>query len=203
MPKIIAVSREFGSGGREFAKRLADELGYKYYDKEIITEIAKRADMDETHVANVLESSVFSQIPLTFAHSFADYAPLHANTTLFGMQNAILKEIAKQGDCVIVGYSANYVLREFSPFSIHVYATTESKLNRCKARAEENEHFTDKQLIKKMKKLDKARAQNHNLFSSTKWGDKNGYNLLLNTTNMEIKKLIPPVAEFIKNWFEN
>lgn len=73
--KIITVSREFGSGGREIAKRLSDVLGIAYYDSEIITEIAKKADLDENYVAHSLEK-VFSRHSRFILHAHSRTFPL-------------------------------------------------------------------------------------------------------------------------------
>ena len=68
--KVITISREFGSGGRELGKRMADVLGFDYYDKEIITAIAAKSGMDENYVESALESNFWQQVPLTFNSSF-------------------------------------------------------------------------------------------------------------------------------------
>ena len=70
--RIITVSREFGSGGREVGKRLADELGYYYYDREIVTAIARKTQMDEGYVASALDSGMFQEVPIHFGRTFAD-----------------------------------------------------------------------------------------------------------------------------------
>ena len=71
--RIITISREFGSGGRELGKRLADELGFDYYDREIISSIAAKQGLDENYVENMLENSAWQTVPLTFRHSFATH----------------------------------------------------------------------------------------------------------------------------------
>ena len=71
--KIITISREFGSGGRELGKRMADVLGWDYYDREIISAIAEKTDLTEEYVENVLNSQAWQSIPLTFGHSFAAF----------------------------------------------------------------------------------------------------------------------------------
>lgn len=68
--RIITISREFGSGGRELGKRLADELGIAYYDKEILAKIAENVRMNEHYIDRVLERSYTVQYPYTFRRSF-------------------------------------------------------------------------------------------------------------------------------------
>ena len=83
MSNIITVSREFGSGGREVGKRLADELGYAYYDREILEEIAKETNMSEWYVENVLEKGVPRSTVLHFGRSFSSYSLAHSSNTAF------------------------------------------------------------------------------------------------------------------------
>ena len=68
---IITISREFGSGGRELGKRLADLLGYSYYDREIITAIAEKHNFAESYVENVLEGNIPFSAPVTFGRTFS------------------------------------------------------------------------------------------------------------------------------------
>lgn len=85
---------------------------------------------------------------------------------------------------------------------IFVYADERSKLKRCKNRAKENEHLTDKEILRNMKQIDKDRAAYHNMCSDEEWGNKNSYHLCINTSGMEIKALIPSVSEYVRVWFD-
>ena len=105
---IITISREFGSGGREIGKRLADEMGYAYYDKEIVTAIAEKHELDEHYVAYALEGSMFRNYPVHFGRTFSYTPTLVSNDTkLFVEQNKLLRELAAKGNCVIVGRAAD------------------------------------------------------------------------------------------------
>lgn len=197
---IITISRQFGSGGREVGKRLSDELGLDYYDREIITEIAKKTELNEEYVANIIEKGGYKNYAFSFAHTmpFVGATPSLVTEVLVAQQK-VLKAIGKKGNCVIVGRSADALLAEFSPFKIFVYADEKSKLARCRNRAPENENLTDKQMLKTFKEIDKGRRSLHDLFSSLDWGDKDGYDLMLNTSNLDIKEIIPALAQLIKS----
>lgn len=201
MKKIITISREFGSGGREVGKRLADELGIPYYDREIITEIAKETGLSEQYIQNISEKGIYPYA-LQFAKSFATYSSLQSNQTevLVAQQN-ILKEIAEKGDCIIVGRGANVILKEYNPMNIFVYADMESKIKRCKEKAIEGEEHSDKEIENKIMQIDNNRKNYQKVISNLEWGDKRNYHLCINTSNMEIKTIIPSLAEYIKNWF--
>jgi cytidylate kinase len=195
---IITVSRQFGSGGREVGKRLADALGYDYYDKEIVSKIAENTQLDEGYVDKVIESGGFKNYAFNFGRSMPLIVttPTTVTDVLVEQQN-VLKKIAESGNCVIVGRSADAILKSFNPFKIFVYADEKSKLERCRQRAPEDEHMTDKQMLKRFKEIDKGRKTLHDLFSSNVWGEKESYDLMINTTNIDIKKIIPAIKEFI------
>ena len=119
MNKIITISREFGSGGREFGCRLAENLGIKYYDKEIISKIANKADLSEGYVKEVVEKRPMPLFPMTIGATFAAvgvYYPLMVEESVYTAQTEVLQELAEQSDCVIVGRCADYILRDYKPF---------------------------------------------------------------------------------------
>lgn len=200
--KIITISREFGSGGRELGKRLADELGFAYIDREIVTEIAKRSSLDENYVDSVIEKGAMN-ISIHYSSTLSHLNTINqAATSILSEQQKIISEFAEKGDCVIVGRNADIILENEKPLKIFVHADMDSKIKRCQARAVSGESLTDKQMKAKIKKTDKGRYHRHALLSEIPWGDKRGYNMCVNTTDMEIKSLVPAVAEFARAWFE-
>lgn len=199
--KIITVSREFGSGGREVGKRLADILGYDYFDREILTELASKINMDEAYIETTLNSGILRSIPINFSRTLS-HKPVTLNTaSLLSQQHKIIKEIAGRGkNFIIVGRSANVILSRYNTFNIFVYADMENKIKRCRERGA-NQGISDKELEKEIKRIDRGRAECHSLVSNKEWGDKSGYHLCINTTNMEIKKITPLIAEFADSHF--
>lgn len=200
MNKIVTISREFGSGGREIGKRLADELGYAYYDKEIIKIITEQTGMTEEYITNISEKGIYPY-SFHFAKSFTAYSKVQNNqTTILVAETKVLKQIAEKGNAVIVGRGANVILKEFDPMNIFVYANMKSKINRCKMKRED-EKTTDKELKHKIMQVDKNRKKYHEIISNIKWGDKENYHLCINTTELEIKEIIPSLASYIETWF--
>lgn len=201
MNKIITISREFGSGGREIGKRLADELGFAYYDREIVAEIAKQTGMTEEYIKNISEKGAYPYA-FQFAKSFAMYSSLQSNQTdILVAQTKVLKEIAKKGNCIIVGRGANIILKDYNPMNIFVYADIESKINRCHKKAKEDENLTDKEMEKEIIQIDNGRKNYHKLISNLEWGDKRNYHLCINTTEVEIKNIISALGDYIEEWF--
>lgn len=201
MNKIITISREFGSGGREIGKRLADELQIDYYDKEIITEIANKTGLSEEYIKNISEKGNYGY-PFQFAKSFTLYSNLQSNQTeILVATTKVIKEIAQRGNCIIVGRGASVILNDYNPMNIFVYADIESKINRCRMKAENKESLTDKEIKNKIIQIDKDRKKYNNIISNLEWGDKSNYNLCINTSGIEIKTIIPSLADYIENWF--
>lgn len=201
--KIVTVSREFGSGGRELGKRVADRLGWAYYDREIITAIAEKSDMDEAYVARLLEQGVKSHYPLTFRHTFSYGAMAQQNTTrILIAQHKVMQELAARGeDCVIVGRGADVLLKEHNPMNLFVYADLEARMQRCRERAEAGEQLTDRELERKIKQVDNGRAKYRQLLTGAPWGRKESYHLCVNTTGQDIKALSGWIEGYVRYWF--
>lgn len=201
MRKIITISREFGSGGRELGKRLADVLHFAYLDAEITETLSRQTHVSKEYLDKKLESGI-DKYPVTFASSFARISQTSNSAMLLAKQHKIIKELAGKQDCIIVGRGADAILNEYRPFRIFVYADTQSKINRCKRRQTTDEAHSDNDILRKMKNIDKARKSVHDLYSPYSWGDKSGYHLCLNTSDIVIKEIVPIVAAYIQKYFE-
>lgn len=201
--KIITVSREFGSGGRELGKRLADALGFDYYDREIIAAIAGRKNLDEGYVERRLEQSSWQTMPLTFRRSFTGGYMRPVQTALLVEQKRVIEGIAQRGrDCVIVGRNADVLLEAYRPFRIFVCADQEAKVRRCMERAAPDEQLTPAEIERNARRIDRNRAKTREMLLHGAWGSRESYQLIVNTTDWEIKELTPAVADFAARWFE-
>jgi cytidylate kinase len=200
MNKIITIGREFGSGGRELGRRVARELGFDYYDKEILSEIARHTSLSEEYVQQVVENQPRQLFPITVGRSFlyVDTQPLQQASSVFRAQQEIIREMAERSDCVIVGRCADYILRDMKPFRIFVYADIQSRIDRCRSRAPEGENLTDKEYKQQIVSVDKSRARYYDFYTDMKWGDKLNYELCINTTNQDIAALAGFLARIFK-----
>lgn len=199
--RIITISREFGSGGREIGKRLADALNIAYYDNEIITKIAKEMNLDENYLNNIVEKGIHNS-NFHFGNSFSfSYNQTAVNVLV--TQQKIIKELASKGDAVFVGRAADIILKDYNPFKIFVYADLEHKIKRCKERDASDNTLSEKELIKKIKQIDSNRSKVHDLLANTKWNDYKSYSLCLNTTDMDIESVVPILASYIERWFNH
>ena len=201
MRKIITVSREFGSGGRELGKRLAEIFGMNYVDGEIAGAVSEEKSLYETYLSGKYESGIFGYPP-SGAHSFSCIGSVNNSAMMIARQHKIIREIAARTDCVIIGRGASAVLNEFRPFRIFVYADMPSKIARCRSRADGGEDLSDKQIERKIKSIDGARKKTHELYAAYGWGDKAGYDLCINTSGADIARVAEITAEYASEYFK-
>ena len=198
MSVLITIGREFGSGGRELGRRIADELGIAYYDNEILDEIIKETDYSKAYLQEVSESRPAALFPIHYGVSWGhSYAPVNQSLDVYAKQNEILRKLAYKSSCVIIGRAADYILKDRNPFRIFVYADMDSKVKRCRDR-NEDKNITDAEIIKHVKKIEKSRRSFYEFYTNTKWGDKDNYDLMINTSNQNIKEIAHLLCLMIK-----
>lgn len=204
MNRIITIGREFGSGGRELGRRLSEKINIAYYDSEIIAEIAKRTARSEEYVQRISERKPLTSFPIHVRRSFTPItmSAFQQNMSICIEQHKLLRELSERSDCIIIGRCADYILREKQPFRIFVYADLDSKLNRCMLRKSSEENFSEGEMRRRMSAIDRERAEYHNFFSNTKWGAKESYDMLLNTSDSNIKKLSESLCKYLESAFD-
>ena len=146
MNRIITISREFGSGGREVGKRLADALHCAYYDSEIEASIAQNMDLDEGFIARSIGNGALTNIPLHFGRTIASSYLYKQQVDILVEKRRVLRQVAAASDCVIVGRAADVILEDLAPFKLFVYASMDHKLARCR-RYEETGHLDSRDVF--------------------------------------------------------
>lgn len=200
--QIITINREFGSGGRELGKRLADSLGFAYFDRDVLEILSKKLELDENYLERTLETN-WMQYDLSYGKTLAPNRISIQSSLLLAEQHKLVKQLAKQNNCVIVGSNADIVLADLNPLRLFVYADMSSKIARCRARETDAERFSDKEWAQKIKNIDKGRIAKHDMVTSVyPWGDKRGYDLCINTSATVIKNMIPVIKQFATAWFK-
>lgn len=196
MNRIITVGREFGSGGREFGKRLSEILGIAYYDQEIITELVNQTELSEQYVRNIVEHKPVLAFPIHIGRTFytAGNPVIEQSRMIYQKQCEVIRQMAEKSDCVIVGRCADYILQESRPYRIFLYAEMEKKMSRCREMEPEQEKLTDKELQKKIKEVDKQRSRYYDFYTGQAWGSRINYDLCINSTNWTIKEIAEAVA---------
>lgn len=171
---VITISREYGSGGRAIGERLAKELGIPFYNKELILMAAKESGLSEEYIKKTeqMKSTSF----LYGLYMGAQQLPM--NDQIFLVQSKIIRQVAEDGPCVIVGRCADYVLRERKDLmSVFIHAPLEFRAQRAN-KVYEKEAGNMQDFVRKK---DKKRAAFYNYFSQNKWGDARHYHLAVSS----------------------
>ena len=205
--RIITISRQFGSGGRELGKRLAEKLGWDYYDREIIDRLAAEQGLEPDYVKKALANHGWHNMQLSYRNSFSHmlYDP-GVNTRLLIREREILREIAALGkDCVIIGRDADVILEDQHPFRVFVCADMEARLRRCmqhEQRRPAAEQLSEREVLRNIRRIDRSRRQTREILTGKSHTDSSGFDLTINTSGRDIKKLTGALADFALRWFE-
>ncbi|MEG1641669.1 MAG: cytidylate kinase-like family protein [Synergistaceae bacterium] len=199
MTKVISISREFASGGREIGKKLAERLSFAYYDKEVINEIAKDTNLSKEYLDHYSESNLTRNFPITIGHSFGlVYPMITPSDEVYKQQIDVMKKLAGEGDCVFIGRCSDYILRNMNILRVFIYSTKmEEKIDRCKAKANVDELISDTELKKRILKVDRDRKEYYEYYTSLTWGDVKNYDLCINTARFSVDEAVEIIAKAI------
>ncbi len=196
---IITIGRECGSGGRHIGKKLAEELGVKCYDKELIDVAVKKSglckEIFETHDEKPTSSFLYSLVMDTYSLGYANsaYMDMPLNHKVFLAQFDTIKQIATEEPCIIIGRCADYALAEF-PNVVSVFITADEDV-KIKTLMERH-NMTEAQAKSFMVKTDKKRASYYNYYSSKRWGDSKSYDLCINSSKVGMDGAIRIIKAF-------
>lgn len=200
MNRCITIGREFGSGGREVAKRLADELDFAYYDNEIIRKIAEESGYSESVINKFSEAKITRQFPITFGRTFTYTPMININDEIFIHQKKIIKGFANTSNCIIVGRCADRILDVENPFKVFIYSSDMSKrVQRCYDKVPDDKHMSEKEMQKHILKVDKGRADYYNYYTDEVWGKMQNYNLCIDTAVFEPKEAVKLILKAIEH----
>ena len=182
--KVITIGRQFGSGGRAIGRLVAEKLGIPFYDKEIIKHIAQESglsheildDYDEKPSNSFLYS--LSLGAYTYGNSITGIPEMPMSDKIFVIQSDVIKKLASEGPCVIVGRCAESVLKdEFDFLSVFIHTDFDSRIQRVS----EYDKISHDEAAERIRKTDKKRASYHNYYSELKWGAATSYDLCINS----------------------
>ena len=198
--KIYTIGREFGSGGKEVGEKLAQRLGIKLYDKELLQHAAKESgfceEIFENHDEKPTNSFLYSLVMDTYSvsgYSSAPFLDMPLNHKVFLAQFEAIKKIAAQDSCVIVGRCADYALSENPDcINIFIHADIEQRMKTVSKRL----NITENKAKDIIQKKDKQRASYYNYYTSKKWGDSTSYHMTLDSGKLGIDGCVDMILKF-------
>lgn len=202
MRKIITISRQYGSGGREIGKKLADQLKIPFYDNELIERAAKESGFSKEafeNAENKATNSLVYSIAMgmnAYGNQELGFAHLSLDDRIYLAQTEVIRKIAKEGPCVIVGRCADYVLKELPDvISIFIWASMEFRVDRATKfyglspiKAEES-----------ISKIDKRRANYYNYHANEKWGKAENYHLSIRSDTIGINHCADCIKQYVEH----
>lgn len=198
MKNIITISRQSGSGGRTIAKKLAEKLGFKCYDGEIIDQIAQETGLAKEYISESCENANTTN-PFFFAMERVSYSRFGVNFSLrdeiFKTMIEIVEKLADEGDCILVGRCADYILRN-RPNTLHIFVYADNKY-----RAERITNKYGEDLLnpdKELKGRDAKRQLFYSNYTGRDWGVISNYSLSLNSGVIGEDKCVEIIETIIK-----
>ncbi|MBR0085340.1 MAG: cytidylate kinase-like family protein [Lachnospiraceae bacterium] len=190
---VVTIGRQLGSGGREIGQKVAEKLGYSFYDKNLIDMVASQSGLnkDVLHEADEHASSPFLS---SYMNPSGDYATI--NDKLYFTQSAIIKELADKESCVIVGRCSDYVLREYANcLHVFVYAPLPDRVKRIMIR-----HMLDNEedAKKVIQKEDKRRRTYYQYYTDRKWASDEGRQLAIDSSYLGIDGTADLIAKMVQ-----
>jgi cytidylate kinase len=183
MKRVITISREFGSGGRAIGKFAAEELGFAFYDKDIIKLAAQESGLAADYLSQADENiSGGSSLHFTIGDmfSYGSYSPdtMPMPDQIHVLLSRVISDIANKEPCVIVGRSSNYILRNRDDcLHVFIHAPKEIKL----ARIINDFGVPEKNAEKELEKTEKARASYYRHYSGLNWGLAKNFHISLDS----------------------
>ena len=203
--RVITISRSYGSGGRKMGKLLAKELGYDFYDREILRIASDESGISEEIFSRADETARLPLFRIARQVYSGEVIPpdsddFISNENLFRYQAKIIRELAVTRNCVIVGRCANYILRgRDNVMNIFVTAPVAD----CVRRVMETDGLDLEEAEKKIRKTDKRRADYFRYFTGRQWQDAALYDLCLNTGHMTEQQCVNIVRAYMDARFES
>ena len=184
---VITISREYGSGGRYIGRLVADKLGIKFYDKDLVTALSDKTGLSEEYIENNEQRR--NKID---ALNNGYYFNLSNSDEIFVKETELIKELAEKESCVIIGRCSDYILKDSeNVINVFVHSNMKNKIKR----AVERYGLNEKEAEKEIKNIDKLRSNHYKHYTGKKWGDVQNYDLCINSDTFGVEK----AADFICN----
>lgn len=199
MKSIIVIGRQTGSGGRELGRRLAKRFSIPYYDKELLSETARRLGMRADLLEGADErppSALHSLLSASMgSHTWLTTGALHSDS-IYQMQSDVIRAIIQEGACVIVGRTADYIARERPEMvSIFLHADPDTRAANVAKRTPE---LDTPELPEKLRRSDIKRRDYYNYFTGRNWGEAANYHLSISSSKLSMDEIEAVVAAYVE-----
>ena len=197
VPFVITIGRELGSGGKTIGNILSEKLGVPVYDRTLIRLAAKESGISEdtfNKIDEISDHGLFSFLIRPFASPFGSLSAFYSNSmsneSLFKLQTEIIEEKARTENCIIVGRCSDYILRNHPRhLNVFIRANMDDRIKLLCDREIIGKDSAEQQI----RNIDKKRAEYHDFYCETTWGDSRSYDLCVNSSLLGLEK----TAEFI------
>ena len=198
---IITVGRQFGNGGREIGYMVADKLGIKLYDKEMLQRAAQDSgiceELFESHDEKPSNSFLYSLVMDTYSmgYSGSTYNDMPINHKIFLAQFDAIKKIANEGPCILVGRCADYALEGYpNLLSVFIHADLDARIKRIAKKYD----LTDAKAKDLIIKTNKKRASYYNYYTDKRWGDADSYDVCLDSSVLGLEGTAEAIIKLIE-----
>lgn len=184
---VITISREYGSGGRYVGRLIAEKLGIKFYDKDLIKLVAKESNLSESFIEENEQKKKFN---------YKFNSEYNEDDKLFIAESKIIKELAEKESCVIIGRCADYILKDYpNVVNIFIYSSDEDKINRVV----KYYNIDKKDALSKINKENKLRAKHYKYYTNREWGKLENYDFTINSDYLGVKQTAKVISDIIEN----
>ncbi|MDE6733609.1 MAG: cytidylate kinase-like family protein [Oscillospiraceae bacterium] len=195
--KVITISRQYGSGGREIGERLAEALGVEFFDNKLLEVAAKDSGIHQSHFEENDEKRSNSLLYLLSTAYGQGGVPF--DDSLFFAKLEAIRKIASEESCVIMGRCSDYALKDFSNvLNVFISAPFEARVKR----AEEVYGITAKHSADYVKRIDKQRTSYYNYYTDKRWGQPQNYHLCIDSTALGIEGTTAAIIRFANEFFK-
>lgn len=195
--KVITISRQYGSGGREIGERLAEALGVEFFDNKLLEVAAKNSGIHQSHFEENDEkrsNSLLYLLSTTYGQGGVPF-----DDSLFFAKLEAIRKIASEESCVIMGRCSDYALKDFSNvLNVFISAPFEARVKR----AEEVYGITAKHSADYVKRIDKQRTSYYNYYTDKRWGQPQNYHLCIDSTALGIEGTTAAIIRFANEFFK-
>ena len=193
MEKVITISREFGSGGRELGVKLAGALVIPFYDKELISMAADDINIAE-EAFRYYDEHIEVRDPLDrqFYHAFSEIYQVPMSDQIFVAQSNVIRRLASHGPCVIVGRCADMVLED----SINIFIYSKMK-DRVKRMLRLEGEADEKEMERRIREVDRKRKDYYQYYTGNTWGRAQNYHLCLESGLVGVDGCLRAVVAYL------